>query len=510
MSNQLAKRLLATIFAVALFVPSSKAQLAAPGECYGTTGLPFPISAKLVKIDTLSGVSDSVKTSTGYFGFPGLAIDSQGKIFVVHSSGGFAGTQDDSLFTMDAVTAEVTRVVRFSTGGGQGFSALAFDENDVLYGTRTGAVKDLVTIDTATGAVVSVLNLGVNMGGLAYDRSTGLLYASNSGSEVDKNAIYVIDPSVPDVTKIGNLVAGGQGVSDLFFDRTGDLYATHNLPQNILDPVPSNLYSVNKATGVGTLIGNTGHRIAGADCYNPAADEPPPPVAIEVDVDIYPAECPNEFNVNKNGKMNVSIQGTLDFDVTTIDPSTITLRGVAPVKVILEDVSRPSSDDECSCTADGPDGILDLKLQFDQPDVLAAMGDVEDGQVVALPLAGATTDSTEIVGEDCVTIKVPGKGQKTDKGDLAEFRLEQNYPNPFNPTTSISFSLPIDAHVNLVIYNTMGQEVRRLVSEIRTEGYHEVAWDGTDQFGNEIPSGVYLYRVTADEFVQTRRMMLLK
>jgi hypothetical protein len=86
-----------------------------------------------------------------------------------------------------------------------------------------------------------------------------------------------------------------------------------------------------------------------------------------------------------------------------------------------------------------------------------------------------------------------------------EFRLEQNYPNPFNPSTTIRYGLPNSSHVTLTVYNTLGQLVVNLVQGVQEAGYHEVRFDGS-----RLGSGVYLYRIQAGDFVQTRKLLLLK
>ncbi|MCB0266181.1 MAG: T9SS type A sorting domain-containing protein, partial [Calditrichaeota bacterium] len=91
-----------------------------------------------------------------------------------------------------------------------------------------------------------------------------------------------------------------------------------------------------------------------------------------------------------------------------------------------------------------------------------------------------------------------------------EYSLEQNYPNPFNPTTVINYQLPVVSNVKLVIYNTLGQQVRTLVSGSQNAGSYTVQWDGRNDTGQKVASGMYLYRITAGSFVQTRKMMLMK
>ena len=88
---------------------------------------------------------------------------------------------------------------------------------------------------------------------------------------------------------------------------------------------------------------------------------------------------------------------------------------------------------------------------------------------------------------------------------LTEFTLDQNYPNPFNPSTLIRFALPEQVHVNLTLYNLLGQKIATLVNEIRSPGWHDVTFDATG-----LSSGMYMYRLEADGFVKTRSMMIVK
>jgi hypothetical protein len=85
------------------------------------------------------------------------------------------------------------------------------------------------------------------------------------------------------------------------------------------------------------------------------------------------------------------------------------------------------------------------------------------------------------------------------------FVLEQNYPNPFNPTTVIRYQLPASAPVTLAVYDLLGREVRTLVNERMNAGVYEVAFDGSG-----LSSGVYFYRLSAGDFVQTKRLMILR
>jgi YVTN family beta-propeller protein len=92
----------------------------------------------------------------------------------------------------------------------------------------------------------------------------------------------------------------------------------------------------------------------------------------------------------------------------------------------------------------------------------------------------------------------------------AAFELRQNAPNPFNPSTMIRFTVPEDAKVSLVVYDIAGHEVRTLVSGQRPANFYEVEWDGKDNRGQSVASGVYFYRLQAGKHVQTKKMMVLK
>jgi len=91
-----------------------------------------------------------------------------------------------------------------------------------------------------------------------------------------------------------------------------------------------------------------------------------------------------------------------------------------------------------------------------------------------------------------------------------EFDLSQNYPNPFNPTTVINFALPRASNVELNIFNILGQKVITLINENMEAGYHSVKWDGVNSQCQEVATGVYFYRMSAGDFVKSKKMLLLK
>ena len=113
--------------------------------------------------------------------------------------------------------------------------------------------------------------------------------------------------------------------------------------------------------------------------------------------------------------------------------------------------------------------------------------------------------------EESILSSYPVEGSfETSKVVPQGFELHQNHPNPFNPETQLTYSLPQEASVRLVIYNVLGQQVRVLVDGCQSAGANSVTWDGRDENGTKVSSGIYFYRLQAGEFVQTKKMSLIK
>ena len=91
-----------------------------------------------------------------------------------------------------------------------------------------------------------------------------------------------------------------------------------------------------------------------------------------------------------------------------------------------------------------------------------------------------------------------------------EFALHQNYPNPFNPRTQIKYDLPEKSLVRLLIYDVLGREVAVLFDGEQEPGFHSIMWDGQNGMGKSVGAGMYFYSIQSDQFIQTRKMILLK
>jgi hypothetical protein len=120
----------------------------------------------------------------------------------------------------------------------------------------------------------------------------------------------------------------------------------------------------------------------------------------------------------------------------------------------------------------------------------------------------ANTDSAYQIRAEGIVLNI------TDKTEInpEEFVLEQNYPNPFNPSTKIKYQIPASLNpsqggtfVQLIVYDILGREVTVLVNEEKQPGIYESVFDGSN-----LPSGIYLYRLTAGEYSETKKLVLLK
>ena len=118
----------------------------------------------------------------------------------------------------------------------------------------------------------------------------------------------------------------------------------------------------------------------------------------------------------------------------------------------------------------------------------------------------------QLIGQDGQNIPVHAKGDGSVALELIpmQYVLYQNFPNPFNPVTEIQFDVPDVSVVDMVVYNLMGQQVRRLVNGELQAGYHRVVWDGLNDRGEPVSTGVYIYSLTSPSFHNTKKMVLLK
>ncbi len=119
-------------------------------------------------------------------------------------------------------------------------------------------------------------------------------------------------------------------------------------------------------------------------------------------------------------------------------------------------------------------------------------------------------DTTALIVDDIYVMSVASSIENPRPNLTYKFQLHQNYPNPFNPTTVIPFEIARGSQVQIEIYDNLGQKVREVTNRFYPAGLHQVTWDGRDDTGNEVPAGIYYYRLTAGNFHQTHKMLLVR
>ena len=145
-------------------------------------------------------------------------------------------------------------------------------------------------------------------------------------------------------------------------------------------------------------------------------------------------------------------------------------------------------------------------------DLVTAISDVGELVVSGSWAIGATDGMSGVVISDANTLVIDaGAALAIDESLIPEvFALHQNYPNPFNPVTNIQFDIPEESEVRMEIYNLMGQRVATLVNNTLEPGFHAVKWNGTNDFGKQLSSGMYIYSISANNFTSVKKLILMK
>jgi hypothetical protein len=496
----------------------------------------IPMVALATPGDTLARISVPIPSPAG-IGI-GIAVDCEGNLYYTNS-------WVDTLYKMDktGVLLDKKALTDAATGAGISFGAISWDRtrNLIWAGTDSGGAypsnptfcpPKVYLIDPATGVATFKFDMECVtycfIDGIAYDGSDNTIWVSDDVADsichFDTSGTYLGSISPKDAsgnpyTTISGHVVGKGNIMYVGLNGAGTIVKVDKTTGNFMssfatvggrdedlecdvinfaplevlwskDAYDNSVYAIEVEEGTCICAGE--------------------PEVIPVHIDIKPTSCPNPFNMGSKGVLPVAILGTEDFDVTTIDPASVLLEGVPPLRWNQEDVATPVGPDAdtCECTTYGADGYMDLTLKFDHQTIAAALGTVSDGEIRVLTLTGMTYDSIPIMGKDCVVI-LKKKGSQLPSGP-ATVSLGGAYPNPFNPTTEISFSLPERAQVSLVIYNILGEKVKTLVNQTMEAGNYNVTWDSKDEAGNSVASGIYFYRLKTDDFDKTMKMLLMK
>jgi hypothetical protein len=443
--------------------------IAQPGIFYAGTGQNNATDpGALISIDPATGAGTLIGP-TGIMGdnspsVHALAIKSTGEIYAPSS------IPSSDLYTINASTGAAT----FLSHTGLFYpDAMAFNGSDILHAAARDS--NLYIVDEQSGSTTLIGPMGAAIKGIAFDPISGGLFGSS-----DADGIYRINLNTGEAVLVGLTGLGGT-TPDIHFDQDGNLYGTKSGTGS------HNLISISKATGAGTIIGSIGFTAVTALSarLTIASAEPVPCEAIS----FFAAKC----NQNGAGQAMVRILNSTEHSGKTME-------------FLLDDELYP-----VTLVDNGTHTIGKLQVPgagFGQHTVTLANppGCYEPISFNCQVLADSKDAEFDLLWSEFELLEPPGSSSQIP----GETILLDNYPNPFNPSTTFRYSLGHPGDVSIRVYDMLGQLVRTVVDATQNEGYHETQWDGRDNTGAIVASGIYVYRMVAGSYVETKRMLMMK
>jgi len=384
--------------------------------------------------------------------------------------------------------------------------------------------------------MVSTLTTELNAsGGVAVD-TAGFVYVADFGiflNMANGTNVYRVSPHDGTFTVYAS---GLQGASGNDFDSKGNLFQSNIAAGKISkinqQGVVTDFASANIQAPVGIAVGS-GDTVFVANCGNNTIAKITPGGLSTVFVSSNLLNCPNGLTLDDQGNLYTS-NFSNGWVVKITSEGTVSNFAFIPGN---NNGHLTFANGKLYVVARCNNQIYEVELDGTR-NLLAGSGTPgnEDGPALQatffLPngIRASLTGDTLYVNDDTATNSgcsssalnpvvvrmITGVNPLTEITDiggekLQSFRLEQNYPNPFNPSTIISYSLPQASEINIIIYNMLGQKIRSLVEKLnQSTGTYSTQWDGRDDAGKQVPSGIYIYRMQAGEFVQSRKLMLLR
>lgn len=372
-----------------------------------------------------------------------------------------------------------------STSSTWGTDVAKDDPNVVIYGTYGGGTSYLST--NAGGSFTATSLSGSNSGMLAYDRATILAHQA-SGGVWKYNITYIVPTST-------------QQALTLISPAGGEEWACNSL-QNIT-------WSAGNIASV-----KIEYRTSPGGPWQTIASN------VQGSLGTYAWVVPGTPTTQARVRISEASDGN-PIDSSSTDFSFVTLASVA--------VISPNGGE--TWQVNSVHNIMWTSTLVDQVNLLYRVLPGNNWRTIQTNLPAATGSYSWAIpaspGPALVRIVSASDGAILDESDSpftieattsvtelggipTSFELGQNYPNPFNPSTQISYGLPKDAHVTLTVFNSLGQEVVRLIDQNQPAGRYTVHFGGTDTKGRALSSGIYYYSLRAGDFTNIKRMMLVK
>jgi hypothetical protein len=329
----------------------------------------------------------------------------------------------------------------------------------------------------------------------------GGLYAVSGAA--DGGRFFTIDGGNGGATLTG--ATGFAALSALAINSLGEVYAT--TPAS-----PSTLIKINAITGVGAAVGEMNAGAVDALAFDGndvlyAASRAKNSALYKIDVSTAQATLIDSTGVDCISGLAFSRAGVLyastSKECSGAGDRIYTINRTTAAATLVGATGFNSSIPGIAFDWDGNFfGITGA--EGSNPNALIAINPATGAGAAVGPLGFAAMSDMSIAPGDPTAI------ENEEPAVASTFALEQNYPNPFNPSTRIRYALSNPAQVTLKIYSLLGQHVRTLVDQKQDRNFYEVAWDGRNDNGMAMPSGVYFYQIRAGNEVATRRMLFLK
>ncbi len=224
--------------------------------------------------------------------------------------------------------------------------------------------------------------------------------------------------------------------------------------------------------------------------------------AVNIVVDVRPGSCPNPLNPKSLGLLPVAVLGCEELDVAMINPSSIRLEGVAPLRFHIADIAAPSGENNsCTGSIKSPDGYADLMIKFNTRDIVAALGGLDGIAGAKVTLEAVLEDDTHLMGQDQVIIV--GNGPRKDPESGRHNLYVRSGPGEMIQT--VQFEIPERANVEISVYDVSGRHVARIGRTSMPAGDHLLDFDTSGYC-----SGVYFLRLRAGSYVAVKKFVLIR
>jgi hypothetical protein len=332
---------------------------------------------------------------------------------------------------------------------------------------------------TSLGQIAPEAAGGQTWSGMTYDITTGNYYGVTT--DVAASNLYEIDVDGMSSTLIG--ATGMPGLIDIAADETGTLYA--------YDLVTDEACILDKDTGAATVLGALGYNANyGQGMFYDFANSIMYLTAFNSDT--FQPEL-RIMDLNTGATSFVGVIGVND-------PGGLCQMGWASMPAGAAWISF----DPTGGVVDPNGGQFVVVVHFDAAEMTP--GEIHTGNI------HIGNNSIYQRGDDYlipVTMIVTGEDSGENDIPLAN-KLTGNYPNPFNPSTTIGFALKETGNVTLEVYNLKGEKVKTLINDTMEAGNHSIVWNGTDNLGKDVSSGVYFYKMKTGRYTSTKKMILMK